>query len=67
MADTGHKEGWCLMPGQFPPPRPLPARPNREYLRKLAKERPEALRRDDASARLADAQRHVAREHGFPS
>jgi ankyrin repeat protein/uncharacterized glyoxalase superfamily protein PhnB len=45
----------------------LPERPSLEYLRKLAKERLRALRASDPAARLADAQRHVAREHGFKS
>lgn len=45
----------------------LPARPNLEYLRKLAKDRLEDLQRADASAQLADAQLAVAREHGFSS
>jgi ankyrin repeat protein len=55
------------MSDQARTPRPLPARPNLEYLKKLAKDRLDALRRDRASARLADAQRSVAREHGFAS
>lgn len=46
---------------------PLPPRPNLEYLKKLAKDRLSDMRRADASARLADAQLAVAREHGFPS
>lgn len=45
----------------------LPDRPSLEYLKKLAKDRLPELRRADASARLADAQLAVAREHGFPS
>ena len=45
----------------------LPSRPNLEYLRKLAKERLKESRREDPSARLADAQLVVAREHGFAS
>src|SRR6266852_9330357 len=52
-------EGWCVMP--------LPDRPNLEYLKKLAKEKLQDLQRADASARLADAQLAVAREHGFAS
>ena len=39
--------------------RQLPARPNLEHLRNEAKQRLDALRRDDASARLSDAQRLV--------
>ena len=46
---------------------PLPDRPNLEYLKKLAKEKLRELQRADASARLADAQLAVAREHGFAS
>ena len=43
----------------------LPARPSLEHLRKLAKERLAELRVADPSARLADAQFALAREHGF--
>jgi ankyrin repeat protein len=46
---------------------PLPDRPSLEYLRKLAKDRLQEMRRADPSARLARAQLAVAREHGFPS
>jgi ankyrin repeat protein len=52
-------EGWCVMP--------LPDRPSLEYLKKLAKDTLQDLRRADAGARLADAQRVVARRHGFTS
>jgi len=45
----------------------LPARPNLEWLRKTAKQRLAELRAADPGAKLADAQRAVAREHGFPS
>ena len=45
----------------------LPERPSLEDLKKLAKDRLPALRRADPTARLADAQLAVAREHGFPS
>lgn len=45
----------------------LPERPSLEYLKKLAKDRLPGLRRADPTARLADAQLAVAREHGFPS
>ncbi len=48
-------------------PREGSDRPNLEYLKKLAKDRLQDLRRDDAGARLADAQLAVARQHGFPS
>lgn len=46
---------------------PLPARPNLEWLKRLAKDRLAALRARDPEARLSDAQLAVAREHGFPS
>src|SRR5215468_1656069 len=46
---------------------PLPDRPNLEYLKKLAKDRLHDLQRANPSARLADAQLAVAREHGFAS
>jgi ankyrin repeat protein len=45
----------------------LPDRPSLEYLKKLAKDRLEALRRANPGARLADAQLAVAREQGFTS
>jgi ankyrin repeat protein len=48
-------------------PLPLPDRPSLEWLRKTAKQRLDGLRARDASARLADAQFHVAREYGFSS
>jgi len=46
---------------------PLPSHPNLEWLRKTAKQRLSELRAADPSAKLADAQRAVARDHGFPS
>jgi len=46
---------------------PLPDRPSLEFLKKLAKNRLPEVRRADLSARLADAQRAVAGEHGFTS
>lgn len=46
---------------------PLPARPNLEYLKKLAKEKLAEMQRADASVQLAEAQLAVAREHGFSS
>jgi ankyrin repeat protein len=46
---------------------PLPDHSNLEYLKKLAKEKLRELQRDHVSARLADAQLAVAREHGFAS
>ncbi len=45
----------------------LPSHPNLEWLRKSAKKRLTELRAADPRAKLADAQRAVAREHGFPS
>jgi ankyrin repeat protein len=45
----------------------LPSRPNLSYLKKLSKERLKLLRAKGASAKLADAQLHVAREFGFTS
>ncbi len=46
---------------------PLPDRPSLEFLKKLAKDRLQEMRQTDPTARLADAQRLVAREHGAPS
>jgi ankyrin repeat protein len=46
---------------------PLPSRPNLEWLRKSAKQRLSELRAADPHATLADAQRAVARQYGFPS
>src|SRR5262245_10770121 len=43
----------------------LPSRPNLEFLKKQAKERLRELQRQDQSAKLADAQHQIAREHGF--
>jgi hypothetical protein len=45
----------------------LPSHPNLEWLRKSAKNRLTELRAANPRAKLADAQRAVAREHGFPS
>jgi len=45
----------------------LPSHPNLEWLRKSAKKRLTELRAADPRAKLADAQRAVAREHAFPS
>lgn len=45
----------------------LPERASLEYLKKLAKDRLAAMRRVDASAKLAAALREVARDHGFSS
>jgi ankyrin repeat protein len=48
-------------------PTPLPARPSLDWLRKRAKLVLKQLRRSRPSARLAEAQLMLAREHGFPS
>jgi ankyrin repeat protein len=48
-------------------PAPLPPRPSLEWLRKTARQRLAAIRRDQPRARLADAQLALAREHGFAS
>jgi ankyrin repeat protein/catechol 2,3-dioxygenase-like lactoylglutathione lyase family enzyme len=45
----------------------LPDRPSLEYLKKVARQRLQAMRRADPRATLANAQLEVAREHGFPS
>ena len=45
----------------------LPERASLEYLRKLAKDRLQALRQADPDARLATALFTVARDHGFAS
>ena len=45
----------------------LPERASLEWLRKTAKDRLKTLRATQPSARLAEAQLAVAREHGFPS
>jgi cytohesin len=47
--------------------RPLPLRANLEWLKKLSKERLDALRANDPSLTLSDAQLAVAREFGFSS
>jgi len=54
-------------PKVAPRSKSLPARPHLGYLKKLAKERLTALRADQPSARLAQAQLAVAREYGFAS
>jgi ankyrin repeat protein len=46
---------------------PLPDAPDLDWLRKCAKRRLAELRATDPGARLADAQRDLARHHGFPS
>jgi len=48
-------------------PSQLPERPSLEYLKKLAKDRLQDLRRTSPRVKLADALLAVAREHGFPS
>jgi ankyrin repeat protein len=45
----------------------LPDRPHPDWYRKAAKARLHTLRETSPDAKLADAQRDVAREHGFPS
>jgi predicted enzyme related to lactoylglutathione lyase len=45
----------------------LPERPSLEYLKKLAKQRLQELRRTDSEAKLANALLDVAREYGFTS
>ena len=45
----------------------LPDRASLEYLKKLAKDRLQELRRSDPKAQLATALLLVARDHGFPS
>jgi ATP-dependent Clp protease adapter protein ClpS len=47
--------------------RALPAQPNLEHLKNEAKQRLRALRETDSTAKLADAQFQIAREHGFAS
>ncbi len=46
---------------------PLPLRANLEWLKKLSKERRDALRLRSPGATLSEAQLDVAREFGFPS
>ena len=48
-------------------PADLPAQPNLEHLRKIAKQRLRAMQRIAPSAKLADAQFQIARERGFAS
>jgi ankyrin repeat protein len=45
----------------------LPERPSIEFLKKLAKDRLQVLRRSDPAAKLAEALLDVARDHGFSS
>ncbi len=48
-------------------PKPLPPRASLEWLKKTAKQNLRALRADHPGAKLAEAQRDLARDHGFPS
>jgi ankyrin repeat protein len=48
-------------------PKALPPQPHIDWLKKTAKQRLATLRADDPSAKLADAQREIAREYGFAS
>ena len=48
-------------------PTPLPESPNLDWLRKQAKRRLEELQRSQPTARLADAQYALAKDHGFSS
>lgn len=45
----------------------LPSRPDLDWLKKRAKERLAELRAADPAAKLADAQKDVARRYGFPT
>ncbi len=47
--------------------RELPSKPNLEFLRKQAKELLRDMQRENASAKLADAQHRLARDYGFAS
>ena len=49
------------------PRQTLPSRPNLDWLRKTAKDELETLRTTDPKAKLADAQRTIARRYGFAS
>jgi hypothetical protein len=62
-ADAGRKlEGRCLCPIQN-----SPNRASLEYLKKLAKDRLQELRRKEPRASLAAVQAALAREYGFSS
>lgn len=65
----GDAEGRSMSNPPLGPSRPadLPAQPNLEHLRKIAKQRLRAMQRIAPSAKLADAQFQIAREHGFAS
>lgn len=45
----------------------LPERPSLDWLKKTAKQHLDTLRATDPAAKLADAQRGLARDYGFPS
>ena len=55
------------MSNRTPEPLSLPDAPDLDWLRKQAKRRLEELRREDPSAKLADAQFESARSYGFTS
>jgi hypothetical protein len=46
-------------------PKALPPQPHIDWLKKAAKQQLASLRTEDPSAKLADAQREVARDYGF--
>ena len=48
-------------------PKPVPARPSLEWLRKTAKDRAAELRRVEPATKLSQAQLETAREFGFAS
>src|ERR1700722_3393090 len=48
-------------------PKPIPARPSLEWLRKTAKDRAVQLRAVEPATKLSQAQLEIAREHGFAS
>lgn len=47
--------------------RSLPERPNLDHLKNEAKALHKTLRAEDPDVKLTDAQRHLAREYGFPT
>src|SRR6187399_990309 len=62
IADLGLRpEGRC------PVSDALPSRPDLNWLRNRAKDRLAELRASDPQAKLAEAQKDVARKYGFPS
>jgi uncharacterized protein YbbK (DUF523 family) len=48
-------------------PKPIPARPSLEWLRKTAKDRADERRVTEPATKLSQAQLEIAREHGFAS